>query len=377
MEIKIVDFEKKYDHDVLKIFYQTVFYQRKEFEYTRLPTWHHRYSLENKSIIRLAKKDNEIVGSLGLLAFEGFIKEKKYGIGFFVDNCVPPKFHNNYNGIMGKLFDSIEEQAKSENIDIIMGWDYTRKADQHHDFFKQKKYNRIDGVNWFGGGTKPVEYFPGNHHIAAHWKFALSIFNQKFRRREAKIPSLNNIRIRPMKEKDVNDVVNILNKQNEGRAFAPKYTVSSLKNTMKKYHSKAIVADDNGTIIGVLIVFTAPWSGWMFGKPEYTRTHSFSLIYHPLEFAVVREYQEKVPAHMLFSFMNDKERQRKYLMFVDVFDRRVTWMKKAYNRIGADELPYDFGTVLIKNLTGKHVDLSKPIYIPTNLVISPYTTKNY
>ena len=45
--------------------------------------------------------------------------------------------------------------------------------------------------------------------------------------------------------------------------------------------------------------------------------------------------------------------------------------------VGADELPYDFGTVFIKNLSVEDISLSKPVYIPTNLVISPFTAKNY
>ena len=64
-------------------------------------------------------------------------------------------------------------------------------------------------------------------------------------------------------------------------------------------------------------------------------------------------------------------------MFVGIFDRRETWLTEANIKIGSYELPYDFGTVIIKNLSEVSMDLSKPIYIPTNLVISPYISKDY
>jgi hypothetical protein len=64
-------------------------------------------------------------------------------------------------------------------------------------------------------------------------------------------------------------------------------------------------------------------------------------------------------------------------MFVDVFDRRISWMRQAYEDIGADELSYDYGTIFCKSLLGKKIPLNLSFYVPTNLVISPYTAKDY
>jgi len=136
------------------------------------------------------------------------------------------------------------------------------------------------------------------------------------------------------------------------------------------------VTEVNEKIIGVIILFVAPWSGWMYGKPEYTKSYGFFLIKHPLEFAIEPDLSEKIAPHMLFKAMS-KGKKRGYQMLVDVFDRRVDWLRNAFMDVGADELPYDFGTVFIKNLSVEDISLSKPVYIPTNLVISPFTAKNY
>lgn len=114
----------------------------------------------------------------------------------------------------------------------------------------------------------------------------------------------------------------------------------------------------------------------MFGKPTYDQKYAIILIRHPLEIAVSGDYQETITPHLLLRGYVD-ENHKGNLMFVDIFDRRETWLTEANIKIGSDEFPYDFGTVFIKTLSNVSIDLSKPIYIPTNLVISPYTSKDY
>lgn len=375
MAIDIIDFKKKYETEALNFFYKSVFYNRKEFEYARLPTWTHRYSLENNNIIRLAVDNNKIIGTLGLILYSGYYQNKKTKLGFFVDNCVLPKY--DYNKVMIKLFESIEKEAKKAKIDFILGWDYKTKTDLSMTLFKKMNYSIIDGINWFGSGTNHVDaFYVKDFRLSIIWKFLLKLFSYKQYRNEKKLKPLNNEKIRKMKENDLPQIVNLINSHTKKMEFSPMYTVDSLKNIIKKYRAHGYVVVSNKKIIGVIIYFLAPWSGWMYGKPEYSKSYGFFLIKHPLEFAIKEEFSEKIAPHLLFRAMKD-ESHKGYFMLVDVFDRRIDWLREAYFNVGADELPYDFGTIILKNLSGKKVELKKPIYIPTNLVISPYISKDY
>ena len=69
MTIEIINYKDIYEKNVLQLFYKSIFHNRKEFDYARLPSWFHRYSLVDHSIIKLATIDDKIVGSLGLLSY--------------------------------------------------------------------------------------------------------------------------------------------------------------------------------------------------------------------------------------------------------------------------------------------------------------------
>ncbi|MEM0467319.1 MAG: hypothetical protein QXX20_06980 [Candidatus Thermoplasmatota archaeon] len=374
LNIKIIDFKDEHDDDALRLFYRSVFYNRKEFEYARLPSWKHRYTLEEENIKYLAYINDEIAGSLGLISYHSYIQRKKVKIGFFVDNCVDPKFYKTYNEIMFQLFEKIEQQALEKDIDYIIGWDYTVKADEHNELFKKMGYQRLDGINWFGGGTTPLSVFKvEGFTLSFLWRVLMSSYDLKYYFKERKLKPLNDTIIRTMEDSDIHKAVELINTHNEKLNFSPRYTTDSLKASIKKYKAEGLVAEKNNTIVGVAIFFAAPWSGWMYGKPAYTKSYGFLLIKHPLEFAV-QDNSEEIASQILSKAMKT-EKNRKHLMLVDVFDRRIDWMKKAFLAIGADEIPYDYGTIFIKNLSENKIDLSNPIYTPTNLIISPYTEK--
>ena len=376
MSVEIINFEKNYEKETLKLFYRSVFYNRKEFEYARLPAWSHRYLLEDVSIQRLATINGKIVGSLGLIVYTGYINDKKQNIGFFVDNCILPEYTSKYDSIMSQLFQNVEHVAKTMKVNYILGWDYTRKVDSHNDFFCKMGYSHLDGINWFGGGTKPVlAFFEKRENISFIWRLALGLLNLKFQFRERRTRSLTKETIRPLKNTDISIAADLINRQNKLLTFSPKYSKDTLKKAMEKYHAKGWIVETKDAAIGVLITFLAPWSGWMYGRPEYTSKFTNFLINHPLEFAVDPEYAKQVAPHLLFTAMKSDINRRGYFMLVDVFDRRISWMTNAFFDIGADELPYDFGTLLFKSFAEDSIELSHPVYVPTNLVISPYTGK--
>lgn len=374
MTIKIINFKNEHDSLVLDLFYKSVYHTRNEFEAARTPSWFHRYSLEPETIKYLALKNGKIVGSLGLITYLGYINGHKYKVGFFVDNCILPEYSTEYNIILSRLFYQIEKTAKKMSIDLLVGWDYKKHADHHNELFTSMGYSRIDGINWIGGGTKHVQLISiKEFNLPLLWKIGLRILNYKHHIRELLLARLKHEKIRSIHQKDIPEIVRIINNQNRSLDLSPKYTSTSLNRIMKKYNANGIVAELNGQIIGVLIYFLAPWSGWMYGKPGYTKRHGIFLIKHPLEFGVTTEYAERIGAHLLFEAM--KEKGNKYMFLVDVIDRRITWMRNAFLATGANEFLYDYGTLFIKYLSKKNIKIKKPVYIPTNLVISPYTKR--
>lgn len=378
MAIEIINYEEEYETEVLQLFYKSVFYNRKEFEYTRLPTWAHRYNIEKRTIRKLAIDHNKVIGSLGVLIYDGCIENEKYDLGFFVDNCILPEYGSQSEEILYQLFTNVENQARQEKVRCILGWDYTHKADTHSNLFHQLKYQRIDGINWIGGGTKHTHaFFDKNKKLGMQWKVGFSLLNLKFHFKEIRLKTPENLIFRSLQSNDFKKAVDVLNKNNKNFLFYPGYTITSLKEHIKKYHAKGIVAEINGAMVGILLYFHAPWSGWMFGKPTYTQSSTMFLIRHPLEFAVQPDFAQQVAPHLLLQAMKHENTKQKYLMFVDVFDTRIDWMKNAYYSIGATELPYDYGTILYKTLDDSTINTSRPFYIPTQLVISPFTTKDY
>ena len=378
LEIKIIDFEKKYENKVLKLFYKSVYNSRKEFDYARLPSWYHRYSLEKNSFSRLAILEDEVIGSLGLIPYNGYIHSIKKKIGFFVDNCVLPKYISKYDQIMTALFKDVEEKAREKKIDFIIGWEYTNNADEHVDWYKKMDFSRTDGINWFGGGTKHVHCFSNNRfNLSFKWKFSLKLLAYKHYFRELRLKPLSKTeKVLVMEDENISEVVKLINNHNKDLLCSPRYTNDSLKKLIQKYNANGLIVVNDKTIVGVIIYIVSPWSGWMYGKPEYSKSYGIFLINQPIEFAVIPEYSKKLAPHLLLNAMTD-EKLGKYLFLVNVFDRRIYWLREAFLDIGADEYPFDYGSVFFKNLSNKKLKFNKPIYVPSNLVISPYTTKDY
>jgi len=320
LEIDIVDFDKKYEYKALKLFYKSVYNTRKEFDYARLPSWYHRYSIEKNSFSRLAMIDDEVIGSLGLIPYNGYINNKKKKIGFFVDNCILPKYISKYNQIMTSLFKDIEEIAEKKEIDIIIGWEYTKNANEHNDWYKKMSYSRTDGINWFGSGTKHIHCFPyNNFNLSLKWKIGLKLIAYKQFLKEYRLnPLSKNEKIIAMKDENLSDVVKLINNHNKNLLCSPRYNDDSLKELIKRYNAKVFIAVNHDTIVGVIIFIISTWSGWMYGKPEYSKSYGIFLSTQPIEFAIIPEYSKKLAPHLLFNVMKD-EKLGKYLLLVNVF----------------------------------------------------------
>jgi hypothetical protein len=322
--------------------------------------------------------DDEIVGSLGLIPYNGYINNKEKKIGFFIDNCILPKFSSKYNQIMTSLFEDIEGIAQKKKIDIIIGWEYTKNANEHNDLYKKMSYSRTDGINWFGSGTKHIQCFSNNKfNLSLKWKISLKLMAYKQFLKEYKLNPLSKTdKIIPMKDENISEVVKLINNHNKNLSCSPRYSNDSIKELIKRYNASVLIAKNHNTIVGVIIFILSTWSGWMYGKPEYSRSYGIFLIRQPIEFAIIPEYSKKIAPHLLFNIMKD-EKLGKYLLLVNVFDRRIKWMKEAFFDIGGDEYPFDYGTIFYKNLSKIKLNFNKPIYIPSNLVISPYISKDY
>jgi len=94
MKVSIIDYTPEHDDELLRLFYQSVYgiptyKQAKGSDYVRIPhNWIYRYKLSKESITKVAIKDNEIIGSLGVAIRTGKINNRTGKIGCYVDNCI-------------------------------------------------------------------------------------------------------------------------------------------------------------------------------------------------------------------------------------------------------------------------------------------------
>jgi len=383
MNLKIIDYKKERDKELLDLFYKSVFYKRKEFEYARIPNkWITRYELQGESIQKIAIKGNKAIASLGGIIFTGNIGSgKQEKICYFVDNCILPEYHAEFNEIFGLLFDELEKDAKKKGAKAIYGWDYETNLEKNPLFFKEKKFKTIKGFCWYpaGGGdlnwTYPIR---PTKKISLIWKILMKAMelNQAIKKRMLKsLPA--NIIIEKIKPKDLKAVCEIINKKSP-MLFAPKYSEHSMKEMFKNKNFHGIIARENEKICCILLYFVGAWAGWMFGKPGYEKKWTPFFVYTPFEFEVQKRFEEIVPAHMIFELMKirDPEKNIKhdksFTFFVDAFDERIKWRENAAFTTGCEKVKYDFGAMLIKPLYEDiNLENYKTIFFPTLFTIAP------
>ncbi|MHA2218645.1 MAG: hypothetical protein ACXACY_22200 [Candidatus Hodarchaeales archaeon] len=391
MDFEIVEYNPEYEEELIDLFYRSVFYKKKEFEYVRAPNrWLFRYKLSDDYIIKLARVNGKIIASIGLLIRRGLVDEKKVKIGCFVDNCLLPEYLEKYTDIFSGLFTDLENACKPKDVSVIQGWDFLKNFKKHQKLWKTLNYEWKEGINWYPGGFDykgryPVEW---KNDITLMWKtfFKVITLYHKFKEKTlSKLP--NGISIKVMEETDLDSVYELFNKTytTEQIEFVPKLSISEFRKTIKKNNIHGLVAADEKKIVGALTFITSAWSGWMYGKPVYSDKWQVFYTFTPDEFSVLPEYKNtSVPSHIalrllkLISPDTTNLRKKSYGFIADVFDREIEWKRKAYMKVGCFEPKADFGVILSKSLKNEiKIDKKKIWSLPARYILAPVPSKEY
>ena len=369
----------------MKLFYRSVFYKRKEFEYTRVPdNWFYRYTLHKGSIAKVALKDNKVVGSLGVINRVCKLDGEKVRVGCFVDNCVLPTHTESYEEILGALLQEIESDLKKCKVAALYGWDYLKHLNEHRKFFEEIGFEWVEGVNWYPGGSTPSGEHPYKWEIklSPYWRIGFGLLGYMHRIREFTVGGLPpGIMIKHFNVNDVGEVkkvIKVIESCYATTEFAPCYNYSEFRHTIRSNGIQGFIAERGSEVIGVLTYIAVPWSGWMLGKPSYDSTWQIAFTFTPDEFAVIPEYQKSgVPENMILKMMKLRDPHKEtygseFRFIVDIFDRRIGWRRDSLLRVGCDEPTYDHGVILAKSLRKDIIlDCSKPWYLPARFIVAP------
>jgi hypothetical protein len=378
-----VDYEKEIDRKLLDLFYQSIFYKKKEFEYVRVPDdWIYRYEVSKNYITKIVTYDGELIASLGTLIETGKVDNKTVKIGCFVDNCILPKYLDKYDEIFNGLFNEMENEMKERGVDVICGWDFLKNVNNHSDFLKNLGFSWVKGVNWFSTGISLNGNYPfkWKTKINTFWKTIFSLFKYYYKIRAHFIHSLpKGIILRNMRISDFKEAYNLINNSNKNTQFAPSYNFGKLKEIIKSNNIHGIVAEEDSKIIGILTYITTAWSGWMFGKPRYDKNWQIFFGFTPDEFAVLPEYQNSsLPVNMILYLMkisnpeNSTMQEKDYSFVASVFNRKIKWRRDAFLKLGCTEPKFDHGVILAKSLREDiKLDKNKIWHLPARYILAP------
>jgi hypothetical protein len=372
MTFRVSGYSPAHDRALLELFYRSVFFERKEFEYCRVPDrWISRYHLHGPSSQFLLWDGRKLVGSLGLLYHFGFVDGRRYKLAFFVDNCLQPEYRGNHAEAFGLLFRKAVSEARRRGAAAIFGWDFLKNADQEGELVSELGFIVRRGVNWFPGGTESARPPSPSFKLPRVWSAASSLIKLKHRWAELFGPRPPaDVRIEPFQPKHAKALAELLNRELAGQSFAPRYSADALSNELKRLRAQAWVCVRGQLVVGGIACFLSAWSGWMYGKPIYQEPHEVVYVRTPLWFAVESELSDTLGPALVFRAMDGGGR---YVFFVDACDRGVTWRRSALTGAGCQEPSYDFGALLVKPLDGGEWEstIERPCYMPSHLAVSP------
>jgi len=398
MDLEIVNYKEEYDQALLELFYRSVYgtstyKEDKGSDYVRVPPkWIYRYSLSEGSITKVAIENGNVIGSLGIAIRTGKLNDKKVKIGCFVDNCILPKYRDNYEDIFQKLFMNLESDAKKQGVDVICGWDFYKPSiGEHRELFERMDYKWVEDVCWYIGGCAIKGEYPygwNSTDIGIFWRWGFRLLRYYYRLKERLTPKLSrDIKIRDMKNDDLEDVCELINTANKDTLFPPDYTKKDFQDIIKKNNIHGLVAEKGSRIVGVLTYITAAWSGQMFSRPYYDKDWKIVFGFVPDEFAVLPEYQETaLPVNMVFELAKIKNPEKgikynnNYAFISDIIDERkeMKWRKKAFLKFGCTKPKVGRGVILAKSLReGIQLDTNKIWHLPARYIVAPVPSSSY
>ncbi|MHA2053120.1 MAG: hypothetical protein ACW99F_05910 [Candidatus Hodarchaeales archaeon] len=382
MKIEIVSYQPDCDQELLNLFYKSIFYKKKEFEYVRVPNkWISRYNLADNYLIKISKFDGKIIATLGALVRKGKAQGRSVKIACLVDNCILPEYYNKYDEIFYSLLTEIEKECKDEKIDVIQGWDFLKNINRHKNLWKSLGYSWKEGINWFPGGFDWRGEYPINWRTRVNffWKLVFKTIYIYQRIKEKLLPECpEGVNIRNMEEEDIPFAYDFL-KDGHFAEFSPSFSLNEFQRNVKNNNINGLISEKNGRLVGVLTYITSAWSGWMYGKPGYTNNWQIFYTFTPDEFFVSQEFRDtSLPSHMalrllkLLSPHKQELRKNSYGFIADVFDRELKWRRKAYLKVGCFEPKADFGAIICKSLKSEiEIDTTKIWSLPSRYILAP------
>jgi len=383
MDITTEEYTAEFDQELLQLFYRSIYFNRKEFETVRPSNnWIDRYRINNNSITKIAIHKGKIIASLGVIPTKCKVKGKVMNVGCFVDNCILPKFLDNYEIIFNNLFSEIENDMKQKGVNVICGWDYLKNIQQHKDFFHSMGFTWINGVNWFAGGYDFKGEYPRKWdvNLSLFWKIIFKlVFNMNRLTRSPLHHLPAGVKIREMVNSDIKKILKLSDNFYSDFELAPYYTIKEYKKIQRANNIHGIIAEYNSDIIGALTYITGAWSGWMFGKPSYSNNWKTFFTLTPDEFIITPKFQDtSVPTYMILELMKIKhpnkptEYKKNYSFIADIFDRRINWRRESILKSGCIEAKADLGAILVKSLKKDlNLDTSKLWNLPARNIITP------
>jgi|GEM_PF-1844513 len=383
MNLTIRDYSPDMDEELLDLFYKSNFYKRKEFEYVRVPdSWIYRYTLNTPYIVKVAFDRDRIIGSLGLVTRDCKADGRNIRTGCFVDNCILPEYLNSYDEIFSMLFSGVEADARKEGIDAIVGWTFLKHYKEHNSFWYSNGFAAREGFNFFIGGSdfKGAYPYPQKRDININWKILLKIYKNWIKIKEYFLePCDEKVRLRMMKNNDLEMVSGFLKKYSQNADFASNYRNSEYISISENNHIFGIVAEKDLEIVGVLTFINSAGSGGMYGTPHYDREWEVFFSFIVDEFVISQALQDSALAsNMILKLMKIKDPEKEienrddYTFVSAVFDRNSVWMRKAFLKLGFSEPKFDYGVVLGKSLNDDvKLDTDKIWHLPTRCILAP------
>jgi hypothetical protein len=369
MDLRLVDYDESMDAELLELFYQSIFYKKKEFEYVRVPNrWIYRYGLSKDHVTKILVHDNEIVASLGVIIQEGRIGSKRTKVGCFVDNCILPRYLDKYTDIFQILFKETEEEIKERGVGLLCGWEFLKNVNEHHELYESIGFQWVEGINWFSNGIALAGDYPfiWKSKINLFWRAVFKMFSYYNKMKSLSVmPLPGGINLREMRGSDLEKVCALLKGADYGLSIS--YDPAEFENNIQ-----GVIAEKGSAIVGILTYITSAWSGWMFGKPFYKEPWQTFFGFTPDEFWVLPEYQDSsLPEHMLIYLVN-LHRPKGNNFVAGIFDRRMKWRRDALLKLGFTEPRFDNGAILAKSLDEQiKLDPAKVWHLPARYILAP------
>ncbi|MHA2218214.1 MAG: hypothetical protein ACXACY_19935 [Candidatus Hodarchaeales archaeon] len=383
MNLKIESYKNVFDEELLNLFYKSNFHKRNEFDYVRIPkNWLYRYKSSKPYIIKIAKEDETLIASLGLVCRKAIVENKIVKIGCFVDNCILPEYNDFFEDVFTQLFREVEKSARKEELDIIQGWTFLKNLEKNREFWKELGFVYKGGINcYLGGSDYDFSYpQPPGFNIPAYWKILLGLNKYNFKIRERFLnPLKKSIKLRLAEKTDTEIIHTFLDENKVNEEFSSYYSYLEFKKNFEKNNIFGILAEERHELIGVLTFINTAWSGWMYGIPYYDVDWGIFYSFIVDEFYVSPEYQNTpLPSHMLLKLMKIKDPEKKimnknnYTYVGAIFDRQSDWMRRSFLKLGFSEPKFDYGVILAKSLNENiKIKLDKIWNLPPRYILAP------